>query len=181
MNFRGVLSMEKKKVLNNNGFTLLELMLVLLLCSLLVSVYIGIVSQSLNYYQENIEKIRIHENLQYSLHFIEKNLRQLDQQQIEYSSEIKQITSENSQGQPSYMDFSGKKSYYKNTYFYYHSGNRQLRINRDREHNVLAINIDQVKIREVIPGNLVEISLSSYDSHGKEHSLKSKIRINARR
>ena len=173
--------MKKGKILNNNGFTLLELMLALLLCTLLVSVYIGIVSQIIDYWQEKNEEIHIHENLQYSLHFIEKNLRQLDQQQIEYSSGILQIISKNSQGQTSYMEFSGKMTYNSNTYFYYHAGNRQLRINRNTEHNVVAIDIDQVKIREIIPGALVEVTLSSFDKHGKEHTLTSKIRISTRR
>lgn len=173
--------MRNLKVLNHKGFTILELMLVLLLCSLLVFVYTGVVSQSIHYWQENIEQVRINENLQYSLHYIEKNIRQFNQQQIEYFSEIQQIKSENSQGQTSYMDFSGKMIHNRNTYLYYHAGNRQLRINRNTEHNVLAKDIDQVRIIEVIPGNLIEVSLSSFDKNGKEHTLKSKIRIRARR
>lgn len=173
--------MKMSKLLNNKGFTLLELMLVLLLCSLLVSVYIGVISQAISYWQEHIEQIRISENLQYSMHFIEKNLRQLDQQQITFSSDIQQIMSKNSQGQTSYMDFSGRKIYNINTYFYYYAGNRQLRINRNREHNVLATNIDQVEIREIIPNKLIEVSLSSFDKQGKKHTIKSKIRIKARR
>jgi len=173
--------MRNGNLLNNKGFTLLELMLVLLLCTLLVSVYIGIVSKVLEYWQEKNEEIRIHENLQYSLHFIEKNLRQLDQQQIEYFPESMQIISNNSLGQTSYMDFSGKMCYMENTYFYYHAGNRQLRINRKNEHNVVSINIDQVRIRELVPGTLVEVTLSSFDKYGKEHVLSSKIRISPRR
>ncbi len=173
--------MRTEKTLNNKGFTLLELMLVLLLCSLLIFVYTTIVSQSINYWQENIEQIHIHENLQYSLHYIEKNLRQFNQQQIKYYPNIQQIESENSQGQTSYMDFSGRVIYNTNTYLYYHKGNRQLRINRNTEHNILAINIDQVNVREVIPHTLIEVSLSTFDKNGKEHTLKSKIRINARR
>lgn len=178
---KGVIKMRIVKILNNQGVTLLELILVLLLCSLLVSLYIGIVSQSIHYWQEKIEEIRIHENLQYSMHFIEKNLRQFNQQQLEYFPDILQIRSENSQGETSYMDFSGKIIYHYNTYLYYHAGNRQLRINRNKEHNVLAQNIDNIEVREIIPDILLEVTISSFDKQGEMYSLKSKIRICSRR
>lgn len=173
--------MKLRNLSNDYGFTLLELILVLFLCSLLTSYYVGMVSHSINYWQESIERIRVYENLQYSLHFIEKNIRQFDQQKMEYCPDILQIKSENSQGQISYMDFSGNMIYHFNTYMYYHAGNRQLRINRNTEHNVLALDIHGVSVREVIPGTLLEISLSSRDKYGKEHTLTTKIRINHRR
>jgi prepilin-type N-terminal cleavage/methylation domain-containing protein len=173
--------MRNKKILNTEGFTLLEMMLTLFISSLLVFIYITLNSQSITYWQENIEKIRINENLQYSLHYIEKNLRQFDQQHIEYFPELLQLKSENSQGQTSYMDFSGRIIYTRNTYLYYHAGNRQLRVNRNTEHNVLARDIDQVNVREIIPGTIIEVSLSTFDKQGVEHTLKSTIRIGSRR
>lgn len=169
------------KLRNVKGFTLLEVILVLFLCSLLVSSYISISSQTLTYWQEHIEQVRIHENLQYSLHYIEKNIRQLNQQNIEYFPSIKQIKGENSQGETSYLDFSGRKIDNLNTYLYFHEGYKQLRVNRNRENNVLATNINQVEVKEIIPGKLIEITLSSLNNQGKVYTLRSQIRILPRR
>ncbi|NBG88791.1 prepilin-type N-terminal cleavage/methylation domain-containing protein [Isachenkonia alkalipeptolytica] len=173
--------MKIRNRLDSKGFTLLELMLTLLLSSLLILTYATIVLQSVQYWQYHIEQVRVHENLQYALHYIEKNIRQFNQQEIQYIPDMKQIISRNSQGELSYMDFSGENLNQWNTYLYYQKGNRRLLINRKRENNVLAQDIDQLIIKEVQSGALIEVSISSKDTQGKEHTLKSQIRISPRR
>ncbi len=170
-----------REKLDRQGFTLLELMLTLLLCSFLVLTYTTMVAKSLKYWQYHIEQVRIHENLHYALHYVEKNLRQFNQQEINYVSEIKQIKGENSQGEPSYMDFRGDILHNRNTYLYYQKGKRQIHINRNREHNVLARNIDQLDIEEIVSGSLIKVSIGTVDTQGEKHVLESKIRINPRR
>jgi len=56
---------------------------------------------------------------------------------------------------------SGNRRSNKNTLLYFYKSKNEVRINKDNENNVLAVGIKDIKVTEIIEGDLLEIEVFS--------------------
>ncbi|NLM03582.1 MAG: hypothetical protein GX214_00980 [Clostridiales bacterium] len=144
-----------------SGFTLLETILATTILSSILIIFIPLCIQNLSM-QEDIEKeLTYKHNVRIVLNYIEKNIRECDKLKIKYHPDKKTIEGSNDIYKTFYIDMSGNRRSNKNTLLYFYKSKNEVRINKDNENNVLAVGIKDIKVTEIIEGDLLEIEVFS--------------------
>lgn len=113
-----------------------------------------------------------------ALKYIEKGLRELNQEDIIFDSNKNIFQSKNCNNENVWVDLSGKKSLKKNSLIYFYRITKEIRVNKNNENNVLCGNIDNVTVNELIEGQLIEIEVIADKI---EYSDKIKLNLNYRK
>ncbi|AKL95283.1 hypothetical protein CACET_c18350 [Clostridium aceticum] len=159
---------------SNQGITLLETILAMTLFAMIMMGLIIILMQNINYCREYQEILATKQNIRLTLNYIEKRIRECNHQEIIYHAETQTIEGKNNLKEEVWIDLSGNIRYDKNTLLYFNRARGELRVNKNKEHNVLAIGIGDIIAREIIEGSLIEIEVIGADM---DYSVKTKLRL----
>lgn len=110
--------------------------------------------------------------------YIEKRLREFNQEDIIFDSDKNIFQGKNYKNEDTWVDLSGKMSLKKNTMIYFYKPTKEIRVNKNRENNVLCGNIGDVTVNELIEGRLIEIEITAYTTG---YSTKIKLNLNYRK
>lgn len=141
------------------GFTLIECIVSIALISIIIINASSVLSFAINSYKHYTETWQVEHNQQLALKYIEKRLKEFNQESIIFDSKNNIFQGTRHNGQIGYVDLSGKISYNKNTMIYFYKTRKEVRVNKNSEHNVLVSNIDDVIVNELIEGKLIEIEV----------------------
>ncbi len=157
-------------LINQKGLTLIEVIISFALLSLIMlavfQFHFFIIVNS----KAQAETMETEQNLRQAMGFIEKRLREMDNQTLQYVPAQQTFKSRmkrtDGPGQITvWMDFSGRIRNSLNTWLYHDKTSKTLRVSKNREHNVLHLNIDTVEVEEITPGSLIKITLTSTPDH----------------
>ena len=168
----------RQPLLNQRGFTLIEVIISFTLLSLIMLTVFQFNFFILASNRAQAQTLETEQNLRQAMEFIEKRLREMDSQTLEYVPAQQTFKARmqrpDSPGQMVvWVDFSGKNRNRLNTWLYHDETSKTLRVSKNREHNVLHLNIDAVEVEELTPGALVKITLTSTppNTNNPEHSI----------
>ncbi|AOY77055.1 PilW family protein [Clostridium formicaceticum] len=159
---------------SNRGITLVEVLLAMTLFAIILMSLITILTQYISYYRDYHERLAIKQSTRLALNYIEKRIRECNHQQMIYHAESQTIEGQNSMQERVWVDLSGQIRYEENTLLYFNRTTGELRVNKNKEHNVLVRNIKEIIIREIIEGRLIEIEVIAA---GLDYSVKTSIRL----
>lgn len=141
------------------GFTLIESLVSITLISIILIGIFSVFNFTIRSYKNYIENLEIEHGVNYTLRYIEKRLREFNQENIIFDSEKNLFIGERHNGQKAYIDLSGRVSHRGNTLLYFYRATRQVRVNKNQENNVLVGKIDDIIVRELVEGKLIEIEV----------------------
>jgi prepilin-type N-terminal cleavage/methylation domain-containing protein len=160
------------------GFTLIESIISITLVSIIIILTFSLFSFALNSYKRYTDIRQIKYDVHMALKYIEKGLRELNQEDIIFDSNKNIFQSKNCNNENVWVDLSGKKSLKKNSLIYFYRITKEIRVNKNNENNVLCGNIDNVTVNELIEGQLIEIEVIADKI---EYSDKIKLNLNYRK
>ncbi|MDW7670631.1 MAG: prepilin-type N-terminal cleavage/methylation domain-containing protein [Bacillota bacterium] len=154
---------------NRKGLTLIEVIISLSLLSLVLVTFFTCGLFALNQHLQQSKQLRADRNLRISVDLIEKRLREMDRQQIEYKPssqvfEARMNIPNSSLKADVRVDLSGKSSSNHNTWIYFDRASGSLRTNKAGEHNVQIPGIENIDVNEVITGQLFLITLTGAET-----------------
>ncbi|NMA03776.1 MAG: hypothetical protein GX925_03615 [Clostridiales bacterium] len=132
-------------------------------------------SFALNSYKYYTDTWQIKHDVHITLKYIEKNLREFNQENIIFDSSKNMFQGKNYNNDNVLIDLSGEISQVKNTLIYFCRAEKQTRVSKNREHNVLCDNIGDIIINELIEGRLIEIEVIADKI---EYSAKIRLNLN---
>ena len=155
------------------GFTLIECIVSIVFIFIIITSIFLLFSFAFNNYKHYIDSRQIKHDVHITLKYIEKRLKEFNQEDIifdrqEYISGKIMIKSV-------WVDLSGKKSFKTNTMIYFYRPTKEIRVNKDKEHNVLCGNIGDIIVNELVEGQLIEIEVIADKI---EYSAKIKLNLN---
>ena len=161
--------------INQRGLTLIEVIISFALLSLIMLTVFQFNFFILANNRAQAQTLEDEQNLRQAMEFIEKRLREMDAQTLQYVPAQQTFKSRmqrsDGPGQLTvWMDFSGKNRNRMNTWLYHDETSKTLRVSKNREHNVLHLNIDTVEVEEITPGSLIRITLTSTPAQHEEGS-----------
>lgn len=164
--------------MNQKGLTLIEVMISFALLSLIMLTVFQFNFFIMANNKAQAQTMEAEQNLRQAMEFIEIRLREMDTQTLQYvpaqqTFKARMQRPDGSGEMVVWMDFSGKNRNRLNTWLYHDETSKTLRISKNREHNVLHLNIDSVDVEEVTPGSLIRITLTSTPpkANNHEHSI----------
>ena len=163
-----------KHLINQRGLTLIEVIISIALLSLIMLTVFQFNFFILANNRAQAQTLEDEQNLRQAMEFIEKRLREMDTQTLQYVPAQQTFKSRmqrsDGHGQITvWMDFSGKNRNRMNTWLYHDETSNTLRVSKNREHNVLHLNIGAVEVEEITPGSLIKITLRSTPLSQKGH------------
>ncbi|MGI6426656.1 MAG: prepilin-type N-terminal cleavage/methylation domain-containing protein [Natronincolaceae bacterium] len=161
-----------------NGFTLIESIISIALTSIIIIITSSLFSFTLNSYKRYTDTRQIKYDVHIASKYIEKGLKEFNQEDIIFDSEKNIFQSKNCNNENIWVDLSGKKSLKKNTLIYFYRTTKEIRVNKNNENNVLCGNIYNVVVNELIEGRLIEIEVIADEI---EYSNKIKLNLNYRK
>ena len=149
----------------SSGLTLIEVMISFALLSLILATTFTFNLFILTQNRAQAEAFQEEQNLRLAMEAIEKRLREMDQQTLTYHPQQQTFKAQMKRpSQPGtmnvWMDFSGLNRNRLNTWLYFHRDSGTLRVNKNKEHNVLHYGIEDVVIEELEPGSLIKVTLT---------------------
>ena len=135
-------------------------------------------SFAFNSYRRHTDLWQIKHDVHIASKYIEKSLREFNQEDIIFDSDNNIFRGKNYDNKDIWVYLNGKKSLKTNTPIYFYDATREIRVNKNNEHNVLCGNIDAVIVNELIEGKLIEIEVAAYRT---EYSVKTRLNLNYRK
>ncbi|MGB4313205.1 MAG: prepilin-type N-terminal cleavage/methylation domain-containing protein [Natronincolaceae bacterium] len=160
------------------GFTLIESIISVALISIITIITSSLFSFAFNSYKRYTDTRQIKYDVYIASKYIEKGLKEFNQEDVIFDSDKNIFQSKNCNNENVWVDLSGKKSLKKNTLIYFYRVTKEIRVNKNNEHNVLCGNIDDVAVNELIEGRLIEIEVIADKI---EYSNKIKLNLNYRK
>lgn len=156
----------RQSIINQRGLTLIEVMISFALLSLIMLTVFQFNFFIMANNRTQAQTMEAEQNLRQAMAFIEKRLREMDTQTLQYVPAQQTFKARmqrpDGPGQMTvWMDFSGKNRNRLNTWLYHDETSKTLRVSKNREHNVLHLNINEVEVEEIKPGSLIKITLTS--------------------
>lgn len=151
---------------NRQGLTLVEVLVSFTLLSIIMLTFFQFNFFIISNNRAQAQALETEQNLRQAMEFIEKRLREMDSQTLQYVPAQQTFKARmNRPGGPGHItvwvDFSGHNRNRLNTWLYHDRTSGTLRISKNGEHNVLHRHIDTVKVEELSPGSLIKITLTS--------------------
>lgn len=160
------------------GFTLIEAIISIALITIIITAASSLFALAFNGYKRYTDTRQIKYDVHIASKYIEKGLREFNQEDIIFDSDKNIFQSKNCDCDNVWVDLSGKKSLKKNTLIYFYRTTKEIRVNKNGEHNVLCGNIDDVTVNELIEGQLIEIEVIADKI---EYSNKIRLNLNYRK
>ena len=135
-------------------------------------------SFTFNSYRYYVHLKQIKHNVHITLKYIEKRLNEFNQADIIFDSDENTFQGKNYNDENVWIDLSGKKSLKKNTMIYFYKATKEIRVNKNNEHNILTDNIGDIIVNELIKGQLIEIEVVADRA---EYSAKIRLNLNYNR
>ena len=129
-------------------------------------------SFALNSYGRHTELLQTRHDVHIASRYIEKSLREFNQEGIIFDSDNNIFQGKDYSDKDAWVYLSGKKSVKINTLIYFYDATKEIRVNKNNEHNVLCGNIRNVTVNELIEGKLIEIEVTAYKT---EYSVKTRV------
>jgi len=164
----------EKRYHNQQGLTLIETLIAMTLSSIILMIAINQLNLALKSYTTQRNTLKAQRNMQFAMNYIEKRIRELDQNEIIYHGEIQTIEGKDYKQAKAWIDLSGNTRSSLNTLIYFYRDRGELRVNKNRENNVLVEEIKEVTVREITEGALIEILIYG---EGIETPIKSTIKL----
>ncbi|SES71240.1 hypothetical protein SAMN05660297_00349 [Natronincola peptidivorans] len=162
---------------NNKGLSLIE---VILSMSIFCCILLGLISfmmQNITIQHHLVKSLTPQQNTRFALNYIEKRIRECNQQSLIYHSTEKLIEGKNHENETIWIDLSGNKRNHYNTLLYYYAEKGELRVNKNGEHNVLIDEIEDILVTEVIENQLLAIEVFAKTI---DYSVKTQIKLKYR-
>lgn len=137
-----------------------------------------ILNSTMKSYSYHTDGLQEEHQVDYTLKYIEKRLREFNQQNIIFDSTQNIFKGKNDIDENAFIDLGGKTSYKKNTMIYFYRSRQEIRVNKNTEHNVLVKQIEDIIVRELVEGKLIEIEVIAA---GGEYSNKIKLNLDYRK
>lgn len=129
-------------------------------------------------YKHHTETWETEHDAQIVLKYIEKRLREFNQENIIFDDKKNVFQGKTHENKSVWVDLSGEISNRTNTLIYFYKAKREIRVNKNNEHNVLSSNIKDVIITELVEGKLIEVEVIT---GGTNYSSKIKLNLNYRK
>lgn len=159
----------------DKGFILMENIISIALISIIIISISFLFCFVLNSYKHYIELWQTEHDADITLKYIEKRLREFNQESIIFYSKENIFKGKNYDNKNMWIDLSGKKPLGNNRLIYFYKSKKEIRVNKNNEHNVLTDNIEDVIINELVEGQLIEIEVITNKSN---YSKKIKLNLN---
>ncbi|ABR48638.1 hypothetical protein Amet_2485 [Alkaliphilus metalliredigens QYMF] len=163
-----------KRLHRQEGLTLIEVLIAMTIGSMIVILSISYLNIVVRGYITQQDTLRVERNMRFALNYIEKRIRECDQNQIIYHSDTRTIEGRNYDNQSIWIDLSGNKRSQPNTLIYFYKDTGELRVNKNNENNVLVNMINDIIVNELVEGKLIEIEIFG---HGSSHPIKTILRL----
>lgn len=158
------------------GFTLIESMISIVLISIIMVGAFLLFSSACNNYKHYIDSLQTKHDVDITLKYIEKRLREFNQEDIIFDSKKNIFQGKNYDNKVVWVNLSGEIPQNRNmTLIYFDKSKKKVGVNKNQEHNVLARNIGDIIVNELVEGRLLEIEVIS-DRTG--YSAKIKLNLN---
>lgn len=156
---------------------MIECIISVALISIIITGSSLLFSFAFNSYKHYTDTWQIKHDVHTTLKYIEKNLREFNQKNIIFDSNENIFRGKNYNNDDVLIDLSGEISQVKNTLIYFCRAEKQTRVSKNKEHNVLCDNIGDIIINELIEGRLIEIEVIADKI---EYSAKTRLNLNYR-
>lgn len=130
-----------------------------MLISIIITGIFSLFSFVFGSYKHYMDTWQIKHDVHIALKYIEKRLREFNQVDIVFDSDKNIFRGKNYKNESARVDLSGNISYKMNTMVYFYKSKGEIRFNKNNEHNVLADNIKDVTVNELVEGQLIEIEV----------------------
>lgn len=157
------------------GFTLIECIVSIVFIFIIITSIFLLFSFAFNNYKHYIDSRQIKHDVHITLKYIEKRLKEFNQEDIIFDGDKNIFQGKNYDNKSVWVDLSGKKSFKTNTMIYFYRPTKEIRVNKDKEHNVLCGNIGDIIVNELVEGQLIEIEVIADKI---EYSAKIKLNLN---
>jgi len=166
-----IYSKSKKK---ESGYMLVELLVSISLISIILISSSMVLNFTLNTYKNQTNLLETKHDAQIVLKYIEKRLMECNQESIIYHREERTFEGKDYNNKTAWIDLSGKISKRENTLINFYKDKSEIRVNKNKENNVLSNNIKDVIVNEIVEGKLVEIEVITNKS---VYSSKIKLKL----
>ncbi|WP_041719142.1 PulJ/GspJ family protein [Alkaliphilus oremlandii] len=160
---------------SKEGFVLIELVLSILLFSTILVSMSTLFNSTYQSYRSYTERLAFKYDAQIVLKYIEKRIMECNQESIIYYKDKNIFEGRNMDNKILYVDLSGALSYKENTMINFYKPKNEIRVNKNRENNVLNNNIKEIIITEIVEGELIEFEvITNKGNYSKKIRLKFK-------
>ncbi len=149
----------KSNSLGEKGFSLIEVLLAISLFSIIIITLLPVCTSHLLVYNKLDNELLMQHNTRFAMKYIEKEIRKCNQKSTIYIPQDRTIMSTNYSGEKTWVDLSGNKRNEPNTLIYFNKGTMELRLNKNKEHNILCSDIKDIIVTEIVEGELLQIEI----------------------
>ncbi len=150
-------------MIKEKGYILIELILSISFIAIILTSISVLFFSSFKTYEHKTKSLNAKHDAQIVLKYIEKRLKEFNQEDIIYDVENKTFKGKRSDNRIALINLSGKLSMKPNTLINFYKNKNQVRINKNSENNVLSNNIEGINVNEIVKGNLIEIEVITKD------------------
>lgn len=161
------------------GFTLIEVIISIALITIIITATSSLFALATNSYKRYTDTWQVKHDVHTALKYIEKGLKEFNQEDIIFDSDKNIFQSKNCDNKNVFVNLSGKVPRKQDiSLIYFNRPEKRVGVNKNGEYNTLANDIDDIKVNELIEGQLIEIEVVTDKI---EYSNKIRLNLNYRK